>query len=239
MQVQSLHSANFIMDLPCIISMITKASLRSYSTFALTTPQSSSEKGKGHHLLIFSYNKSIVQHIVPCLHHLHPTENTASVQDPDFFDPLIRAHHPPTSPIRQGLGRKYKFLKQHFSNPVFVIFMPTNGCHLRIWMRSKTVTACHVTKLNLEVCCPNSQSAVGSLVFLIGFPEPISTTIIRLLWDSGFFLNTQTKLICWVKKLQCPPLQQENPGWISSCYLGAEVFFYQRLLWRENMLNQR
>ena len=72
-----------------------------HRAFALTSPQSSSEKGKGHHLLIFSCNKSIAQHIVPRVHHLHPTENTSSVQDPDVFDPMDQSSPYPTFPYKE------------------------------------------------------------------------------------------------------------------------------------------
>lgn len=203
MKLQILHSRSFVLALPCFISMITKAFLRSHQ--ALLSPAHRAAQGRGkdifpHIHLTFSYNKSRMQYTVPCLHHLHPAANPAPVQDPSVFDPMDQSLPHPASPC-EVLGRKLKFwstsqiLSLTFGIKEDKVFMPTNGCYLGIWVGSNAVTACYATKLNLEVCYPNSQSTAGTLLFLMGFPEPTSTTIIRLLWASSLFSNTQTKLI--------------------------------------------
>lgn len=111
MKLQILHSVSFIPALPCFISMITKASLRSHQALLSPAHRAAQGRGKGifpHVFLIFSYNKSSMQHIVPCLHHLHPAANTAPVQDPNVFDPMDQSSPHPTFPYK-ALGRKLKF----------------------------------------------------------------------------------------------------------------------------------
>lgn len=180
--------------------------LRSHQ--ALLSPAHRAAQGREqnifpHVYLIFSYNKSrIQQHTdcdedVPCLHHLQPAANTAPVQDPSVLDPMDQGSPHPTFLCRL-LGRKLKFwstsqiLPLTFGIKEDKVFMPANGCYLGIWVGSTAVTACYVTKLNLEVFYPNSQSTAGSLLFLMGFPEPTSTTMIRLL--SGFSLFSTQNL---------------------------------------------
>lgn len=245
MKLQILHSVSFLLALPYFISMITKAFLRSHQ--ALLSPAHRAAQGRGkkispHVYLIFSYNKSRIQHTVPCLHHLHPAANTAPVQDLNVFHPMDRSSPYPIF-LCKLLGRKLKFWTTSqiqsltFGIKEDKVFMPTNGCYLGIWVGSTAVTACYVTKLNLEVFYPNSQSTAGSLLFLMGLPEPTSTTIIRLLWGSSFFKHT-TKTYVGSNATSIPLAGQSRVDYPAAS-LDPAARFYQGLLWKENTLNQK